>query len=43
MVDMKKRIAAAVCAALMLAAPVQAQAMADSEVYALAEVGAFDV
>lgn len=37
MVDMKKRIAAAVCAALMLAAPVQAQAMADSEVYALAE------
>lgn len=36
MVDMKKRIAA-VCAALMLAVPVQAQAMADSEVYALAE------
>lgn len=33
---MKKRIAA-VCAALMLAVPVQAQAMADSEVYALAE------
>ena len=30
MVDMKKRIAA-VCAALMLAVPVQAQAMADSE------------